>query len=142
MGFNDILYKPVVAEKLFEAIDAWTWMYELCLPGNYVLVQTNKSRHYWAVKADETCTSIAQPESTGLVPCLSTDVFDPRMGCTTPDPSPPVITIDEGYIQLDTHDRTPPPSVHCEHPSQHGRMVVDSVNDLLYICTQSGWIAK
>ena len=62
--------------------------------------------------------------------------------CPAPDPNPPVINVDEGYIQLDSRRGGPPPSIHCADSSHDGRMVVDSANDLLYICTQSGWIAK
>lgn len=112
-----------------------------CTPKEFILVQTVNSGHYWAVKANLFCTNIAAPEATGLVPCLQTDVFDPVNGCGQ-FKNQTAISAKGGYIQLEVqHDRLPP-ETHCSDSSHHGRLVVDDVNDLLYICTQSGWIAK
>ena len=47
----------------------------------------------------------------------------------------------EGYVQLDTLTAAPP-AADCDEASERGRMMVDIVNDLLYICTNSGWISK
>lgn len=52
------------------------------------------------------------------------------------------IQVEGSYIKLETLEGQPPPDEHCANNTHDGRMVVDSVNDLLYICTQSGWIAK
>ena len=102
----------------------------------YVLVQTTGSvGHYWAVLADDTGT-IATPETTSLVPCLTTDAFDPDYGCYAP--SPPEISIEDGFIKLDT-STAPPNDVHCLETAHEGRMVVDSVHGKLYICTEVGW---
>jgi hypothetical protein len=46
-----------------------------------------------------------------------------------------------GYVQLDTLVAAPP-AADCDEVSERGRMKVDVVNDLLYICTNSGWVAK
>lgn len=63
-------------------------------------------------------------------------------GDPNPDnPNPPVMTIESGYIQLDTYGEAPP-FLHCADITHQGRMVIDSVNGLIYICTESGWIAK
>ena len=51
-----------------------------CTPDEYVLVQTTQSGHFWSVKANGSCGGVATPESTGLVPCLLTDAFDPVRG--------------------------------------------------------------
>lgn len=106
-----------------------------CQANQYVLLQTTRSDHYFAVKANASCTAIATPESIGVVPCLATDAFDSIEGCVPGNP--PVISVDEGFFQLDTN--TAPPGSHCADRSHQGRMVVDSQNGLLYICTQAGW---
>ena len=61
--------------------------------------------------------------------------------CDSVDPDPPVMTIETGYIQLDTYGEAPP-APHCADITHQGRMVIDSVNGLIYICTETGWIAK
>jgi len=107
-----------------------------CPFDQYVLVQTTASGHYWAVKANSSCTAIATPEATGLVPCLTSDAFDPVYGCIEPIPSE--ITIDGGFIKLDTSTERPP-AVHCLENAHEGRMIMDSVHGKLYICTDVGW---
>ena len=52
---------------------------------------------------------------------------------------PSIISIDGGYIQLDTTEGIAPSAAHCAVTAHNGRMVVDDVNDDLYICTNSGW---
>jgi len=47
----------------------------------------------------------------------------------------------KGYVQLDLV-RTAPPAADCDEKTERGRMKVDNVNGLLYICVDSGWIAK
>lgn len=112
-----------------------------CINNEYVLVQTTMSGHFWAVKANSDCSDIATPETTGLVPCRSTDSFDPVMGCTEMG-NQTGISVEASYIQLETYKNSAPPAAHCDDVTHEGRMIVDSVNDLLYICTQSGWIFK
>jgi len=109
-----------------------------CIGDEFILVQTTVSGHFWAVKGDSGCTNIAAPETTGLVPCLSSSAFNPATGCS-PNPSPSEITIEEGYITLGTHSGAPPPNEHCTETAHGGRMVVDNVNSRIYICTQKGW---
>ena len=113
-----------------------TWFEEDCPFDKFVLVQTTGSGHYWAVKANSQCDAIATPESTGLVPCLATDAFDSIYGCYAPNP--PVITVEDGFIKLDTSS-APPSGAHCDESADEGRMVADTVNGILYICTAIGW---
>jgi hypothetical protein len=47
----------------------------------------------------------------------------------------------DGYVQLDTLTSAPP-AADCDEASERGRMKVDIVNSLLYICTNSGWVSK
>lgn len=108
-----------------------------CTNDEYVLVQTTKSSHFWAVKANADCTGVATPETTGLVPCRLTDAFDAVTGCVGRTTNQTGISVKGSYIQLET--TTAPPTEHCVDITHHGRMVVDSEYDLLYICTQSGW---
>jgi len=61
------------------------------------------------------------------------------LGIGTTDPQS-ALQVD-GYIQLDTLTSAPP-AADCDEASERGRMKVDIVNDLLFICTNSGWIAK
>ena len=46
-----------------------------------------------------------------------------------------------GYTQLDLTAGAPPSS-DCDEAVERGRMKVDSVAGLLYVCVDSGWIAK
>ena len=46
-----------------------------------------------------------------------------------------------GYIQLALTSGAPP-AADCDESSERGRMKVDSFNGLLYICGDTGWIAK
>jgi len=46
-----------------------------------------------------------------------------------------------GYVQLDTLTAAPP-AADCDAASERGRMKVDIVNNMLYICTNSGWVSK
>jgi hypothetical protein len=61
------------------------------------------------------------------------------LGIGTTDPQSALQV--EGYTQLDTLTAAPP-AADCDEASERGRMKVDTVNDLLYICTDSGWISK
>jgi len=47
-----------------------------------------------------------------------------------------------GYIQLSKTGGSQPPAADCNESSEYGRMKVDEVNALLYICTSSGWVSK
>ncbi len=110
-----------------------------CTGDESILAKTETiSGHFWAVRGDRTCTNISTPETAGLVPCLSSDAFDPVTGCS-PSLSPSEITVEEGYITLETLSGTPPPIQHCTENAHGGRMVVDNVNSRIYICTQKGW---
>ena len=109
-----------------------------CQSDQYVLVQTTISGHYWAVLANSNCTAIALPESTALIPCRLTDAFDPVTGCATINP--PVFTVEDGYIKMGS-GRAPPDS-DCTDSTHIGRMAVDGVNDLIYVCTPTGWSVR
>jgi hypothetical protein len=93
----------------------------------------------WAVKY--VGGYIPTNDGASIVRCEGTDIFDGTIGCTS---LPPVdtsqdIAISEGYIKLDTTDGKGPPYWDCSDDAHQGRMVVDDVNDTLYICTDSGW---
>jgi hypothetical protein len=47
----------------------------------------------------------------------------------------------EGYVQL-AHTSGSPPSTDCDQAAERGRMKVDPAAGLLYICVNSGWVAK
>ena len=49
---------------------------------------------------------------------------------------------DGGYIKIATTSGNAPANSDCDDSSEYGRMKVDEVNSLLYICTQSGWVSK
>jgi hypothetical protein len=59
------------------------------------------------------------------------------IGTTTPQSALQV----EGYVQLDTLTAAPP-AADCDEASERGRVKVDIVNSLLFICTNSGWVSK
>ena len=109
-----------------------------CVASEYILVQTTQSDHHWALKADANCSEIARPDWKGLVPCLLNDSFDSVNGCT-PFDNQSGLNVEGGYIQLETNDGRLPPASHCADSTHYGRMVVDSVNSVLYICMAVGW---
>jgi hypothetical protein len=51
------------------------------------------------------------------------------------------LEVSGGYLELDTHDGTPP-GTDCDAPDEVGRMMVDSRRPYLYICSANGWVRK
>lgn len=92
----------------------------------------------WAVKYLN--GNVESNDGASIVRCGGTDTFNPATGCTPPVPLPTHISIEGGFIKLDVTLGTAPSGVDCDSSSHHGRMIVDDVNDFLYICTQSGWM--
>lgn len=110
-----------------------------CYNNAHLLVKTKSSGHYFTVKAGATCSTFNRPETEVIFPCLSTDAFDPSIGCYE-GPKPTAISVKDSYIKLDTIDTPPSTDIDCDGDVSHeGRMVVDSAHDKLYICTESGW---
>ncbi|EGV32501.1 hypothetical protein ThidrDRAFT_1351 [Thiorhodococcus drewsii AZ1] len=66
-------------------------------------------------------------------PCL-TDVIDPPEISTGGG-----ITIGKGFVDLDITNGLHPDTSYCKDDHHYGRLVVDEVNSILYICTQAGW---
>ena len=101
----------------------------------------------WDPNATEYASKIYRPaDSSDLVVNLSGvgDVmtFDSStgnvgIGTTNPQSSLQV----EGYVQLDLTSGSPPSS-DCDETNERGRMKVDNSTELLYICVDSGWVAK
>jgi len=54
----------------------------------------------------------------------------------------PQISVNGGFIKLDTTHGSAPDTTDCENVTHDGRMVFDEVNEVLYICSPSGWISK
>lgn len=50
------------------------------------------------------------------------------------------IVVKDGYVRLDKTGGAVPPAGDCSDPTHGGRLIVDELNALLYLCTQSGWI--
>ncbi|WP_200333264.1 hypothetical protein [Thiocystis violacea] len=53
----------------------------------------------------------------------------------------PEIKIQGGYFNADTTSGSFPPANDCAGQQHYGRMIVDEVNSILYICTLNGWDA-
>jgi hypothetical protein len=70
-----------------------------------------------------------------IVRCEEHDRFHPESGCRPASQ----ISINDGFIRLETTDGDAPIGADCSLDTHNGRMVVDDVNDLLYVCTASGW---
>lgn len=45
----------------------------------------------------------------------------------------------DGYVQLALTDGNMPPEADCDESSEYGRMMVDQINEDVYICVVSGW---
>ncbi len=67
-------------------------------------------------------------------PDIYYDLGNVGVGTTSPQSALQV----EGYLQMDTLT-TAPPAADCDEMSERGRMKVDVANNVLYICTDSGW---
>lgn len=52
------------------------------------------------------------------------------------------ITIDNGFIKLDTSHGTAPSDSSCTDPSHYGRLVADETDGTIYVCSQAGWVNK
>ena len=57
------------------------------------------------------------------------------IGTTKPESTLQVV----GYVQLDLTDGYLPPAEDCDDPSEYGRMMVDQINEDIYVCVVSGW---
>lgn len=60
------------------------------------------------------------------------------IGTETPHSS---LQIENGYLQLATVTGNPP-NADCDEASERGRMQIDPVSETLWICVNSGWVAK
>jgi len=80
--------------------------------------------------------TIPTNDGTSIVRCEGTDIFNPEYGCRPPASE---ISINGGFIKLDTTDGNAPLDAYCSETAHNGRMVVDDVDNKLYICTATGW---
>ena len=64
---------------------------------------------------------------------------DGNVGIGTIDPQSALQVT--GYTQLDLTSGAPP-TADCDEASERGRMKVDSGAGLLWVCVDSGWVAK
>ena len=90
----------------------------------------------WAIDRDlPTLPNITNANaSSRIIPCKISDIFSPNSGCR-----PPAVFSIEGFVKLDTTEGSAPADGLCSETGHNGRMVVDDINDLLYVCTGSGW---
>ncbi len=51
------------------------------------------------------------------------------------------VSLSSAYVNLDITNGHPPPTTHCQDDSHYGRMVLDDVKSILYVCDQTGWTA-
>ncbi len=54
----------------------------------------------------------------------------------------PEISVKGGYFNLDVTTGNMPPLSDCSTTEHMGRMVLDEVSEVLYLCAQSGWVVK
>jgi hypothetical protein len=104
-----------------------------CTPYQWNLVQTTMSGHFWAVQGNTDCSGIERVE-----PCMSTGSF--LAGCSN-FTDKTGIDVKGSYIQSEVTKGQPPHS-HCVNPDQYGRMAVDAELEVLWICTEGGWVSR
>ena len=51
----------------------------------------------------------------------------------------PQVSVENGFIKLDATQGNVPDDPDCTLQNHYGRMVFDEINEVLYICGQSGW---
>ncbi len=54
----------------------------------------------------------------------------------------PQISVLDGFIKLDATQGNVPDEADCTLLNHYGRMVFDEIDELIYVCSQSGWITK
>lgn len=58
-------------------------------------------------------------------------------------PAPDGLIVKNGYTQLALYSGTSlPPGTDCDAADERGRMKVNNVLGVLYVCVDSGWVAK
>ncbi len=66
---------------------------------------------------------------------------DLQVELASPNPKKPEISVENGFIKMDTTEGYSPNAIDCSLPDHYGRTVIDEVADILYICIQTGWSA-
>lgn len=95
------------------------------------------------LNADYNSFSIGVNLSDGLnVSGIALAIESSSISNPNPKPKLPEISVEGGYIKLDVTSGNLPPSEDCNDGKHNGRMVLDNVNGILYLCTESGWITK
>lgn len=72
-----------------------------------------------------------------FIPGNSGEILDWGLQIECEDPQD--ISIENGFIKLDTTNGEAPRNVYCSLPDHWGRMSYDRVSDRLYICSDTGW---
>jgi hypothetical protein len=125
--------------RLFPTIGASDWEYFTVGGGIYLAMANNRDSTTYGVD------SLIYKARLHTRACYwnqnGSDLYcnEGHVGIGTTSPRSAVQV--EGYVQLDTLTSAPP-SADCDEASERGRIKVDIANDLLYICTNTGWVAK
>lgn len=110
-------------------------IFTTCTNNEYQLVRTTKSSHFWAIQANSDCSAIAE-----VVPCRQFfDLFDPVTGCCPKVNDKTLLSVEGGYMKLESTKGVAPEPTHCSLDSHIGRMVSDSLFNL-YVCGAAGWV--
>lgn len=115
-------------------------------------VELGSSVSHWdiAVTPNELMEPFATPDLADLVTYnLFRDIGWGISGSVTDAVPvvPPVagkndITVTNGFINLDVTGGGPPDAAECDAADEYGRMILDEISGNLWLCYQSGWIAK
>jgi len=108
-----------------------------CIENQWVLVQTTKSGHFWAVRDAASCTG--PTNNLYIWPCLFTDRFSPESGCLATGDMDSV-SVGPGYLKFKTYKfGNTPPADHCTDEEHEGRFAVNSHTNTLFVCMRYGW---
>ena len=91
------------------------------------------------IVADENKSGV-NADATGKLRNAITISSNGAVGIGTSNPSSDLQI--NGYVQLAVTGGGAPTILDCDEVNEYGRMKVDEVNALLYICTTSGWVSK
>ena len=125
--------------------DTWAMFYgdlSIVVPTGYV---SGKPLSATATKNATTLAVLGFTPGVYVTTLTNGDVTDKIAIVVSVDPYPledlSGIAVEGSYIQLEVVENQVPPPAHCSGSTHHGRMVVDSIRNLIYVCTDTGWHA-
>ena len=125
VSFFMTVFDPTGQEIFHQLVTTTGFFYEIIsTAGIYTLVVQGSSASTGTYSIQLTCVGGT---------CLPIIVPDMTTGSG--------VSVSGAYVTLDITNGSAPPVNNCQDDRHYGRMVVDDVNSILYVCDQTGWTA-